>query len=371
MKDSKTLQEEQGWDIIIGNPPYISKKKKEYPQYRWNTDLYLIFFEMGLKITKPNGHLTFITPRFWLTNENCENMRCFFLDEINLISLTEANPFAQTTENVITFLQNCESKQTTFSHYKENNKAFNLINEINKSIFKNNARNEIVFSLNEDLLKIFNRISAKTIPLKEITISKRGAEYGKKFIKTFTEGRKILVGYDVSAYSIQWDNLFVDEKLKDIQRLSAFFESEKIIYLRRVDKRLSASISSEKFAFTKNIYGINVVDSRYSHKFILALLNSKLLNFYYLKKFGTKKEQYFPEIQTYLYEQLPIPKITDSNQHLAEKMTCLVEEILESKAKDSKADTTHLQSQIDSFVYALYELDSKEIAIIESLKESK
>ena len=139
-----------------------------------------------------------------------------------------------------------------------------------------------------------------------------------------------------------------------------------MIYLRRVDKRLSASMTGESYAFTKNIYGIKITNAKYNPKFILALLNSKLLNFYYLKKFTTKKEELFPEIQTYLYEQLPIPKLNAKNKKIADKIANLVDKILELKAKDLQSDTTALESQIDKLVYQLYELDSSEIKIIES-----
>ncbi|ETD25179.1 hypothetical protein [Helicobacter macacae] len=74
----------------------------------------------------------------------------------------------------------------------------------------------------------------------------------------------------------------------------------------------------------------------------------------------------FPEIQTYLYEQLPIPKLNTKNQKIADKIVNLVDKILELKAKDSQSDTTTLESQIDKLVYQLYDLDSNEIKIIES-----
>ena len=94
-----------------------------------------MFFEMGFKITKHNCYLNFITPRFWLVNINCEKMRKYFLNSINLISLSETNPFEQaTTENVIYEFQICNPKQNTIKHYKENKQIFNFINKIDKKI---------------------------------------------------------------------------------------------------------------------------------------------------------------------------------------------------------------------------------------------
>ena len=204
-----------------------------------------------------------------------------------------------------------------------------------------------------------------TIQLKSIIETKRGAEYGKNFIKTFNSGIKILLGYDMQAYTIKWNNSFVDTNLKDISRLLDFFKTKNLIYLRRVDKRLSASISNETFAFTKNIYGIKITDVKYNYKLILALLNSNLLNFYYLNKFTTKKEDVFPEIQTYLYEQLPIPEINSKNKEIADKIINNVDEILKIKNKNSNSDISIIEREIDILVYELYNLEDKEIEAIE------
>ncbi len=353
-----------GFDLIIGNPPYVVKKKQEYPKYKWNGDLYTMFFEMGFKIAKPNYYVNFITPRFWLVNESLESMRKYFLEKVNLLSLSESNPFTRAkTENVIAEIQICTPNQDTIKHYKETNEIFNFIDNVEKDIFSQNAKSEIVFNVDRNLIALFDKICKNKIQLKSIMQTKRGAEYGKNFVRDFNKGMKILLGGEVKAYSVEWNQTFIDSKLKDIQRLFDFFKAKDLIYLRRVDKRLSASMTSESYAFTKNIYGIKITNAKYNPKFILALLNSKLLNFYYLKRFTTKKEELFPEIQTYLYEQLPIPKLNAKNKKIADKIVNLVDKVLESK-KQGK-DSTTLESQIDDLVYKLYNLNSNEIHIIQ------
>ena len=147
-------------------------------------------------------------------------------------------------------------------------------------------------------------------------------------------------------------------------------------------------------------------------KFLLALLNSKALTFYY-KNFcggcilGNTAYQY----NKHALERLPIPQITESNQPLANEIIKCVDKILEIKAyhterelvsqnietelvilsdseksknteskKDfspfskaqndkveyTKNDTSKLESKIDSLVYKLYNLSDDEIATIES-----
>nr|WP_240639901.1 hypothetical protein [Helicobacter pylori] len=62
---------------------------------------------------------------------------------------------------------------------------------------------------------------------------------------------------------------------------------------------------------------------------------------------------------------IPLIKITKSNQPTADKITALVDKILQSKAKDPKANTQRLEKEIDALVYQLYHLTDEEIKIIE------
>lgn len=51
---------------------------------------------------------------------------------------------------------------------------------------------------------------------------------------------------------------------------------------------------------------------------------------------------------------------------MTDKIVHLVDKILQAKAQDSSVNTSEIESKIDKLVYALYALDSSEIAIVES-----
>jgi hypothetical protein len=87
--------------------------------------------------------------------------------------------------------------------------------------------------------------------------------------------------------------------------------------------------------------------------FVLGWLNSKAMDFYYKKRFSMKKEEAFPEIQTYLYELLPLPNVTEKQ---SKQMIDLVREALAGKEVDSL---------IDILVYLLYKLTYDEVRIID------
>ena len=95
-------------DIIVGNPPYVrhenipDDKKIAYRQlfrtFTHRSDLYIAFFEKGLKQLKANGKLSFITSNRWLKNQYGKNLRdlisnIYSLEEV--IDLEKTNPFEE------------------------------------------------------------------------------------------------------------------------------------------------------------------------------------------------------------------------------------------------------------------------------------
>ena len=310
-----------GFDVVIGNPPYVVVNNTDmYNSYEWNNDLYLLFYEKILKtsILKDNGEFSFITPRFFAVNKNCFSFRDFILNDkkYSLRKLVETSPFKDAeTECLISFFSKEVSSSDKILVYEDLNSTIIHSNVISKKYCNNNEYKEILTFLKPHTILLLDKIKSNSIPLDEITTSKRGMEIGKRNFES--EGVRTLVGYDLDTFSILFDNNFISKSNNQYKRLEKFFDN-KLIYLRRVSKDLKASISDEKFAFNKNIYGISVDENIISSEFVLALLNSKLLNFYYKNKFSTKKNDVFPEIQTYLFKQLPIKINTEFNSKLSD-----------------------------------------------------
>ncbi len=142
------------------------------------------------------------------------------------------------------------------------------------------------------------------------------------------------------------------------------FEKEKIVYPETSQGAYfiyeNSQIFLEKTAFT-------IVSDAYNLKLLTALLNSKLITFYF-KNFcggcilGKSGYQY----NKHALEKIPIPQITEKNQELARKITDGAEQILTLKEKDPKANTQKLEKEIDALVYQLYNLTDEEIKIIEN-----
>ncbi|OPG65535.1 restriction endonuclease [Helicobacter pylori] len=102
-------------------------------------------------------------------------------------------------------------------------------------------------------------------------------------------------------------------------------------------------------------------------RYLLGMLHSKLITFAFKTFYagGGLGESGYRYKKAFI-ERLPIPKITTKNQELARKITDYAEQILQTKAKDPKANTQGLEKEIDALVYQLYHLTDEEIKIIEN-----
>lgn len=86
-----------GFDIVIGNPPYIPFGKMEnniykglsYDTYAGSGDIYLIFYELGLKLSNNNGILCYITSNKWLRAEYGKKLRNSFIQNSNPLILID------------------------------------------------------------------------------------------------------------------------------------------------------------------------------------------------------------------------------------------------------------------------------------------
>ena len=102
--------EKGGFDIVIGNPPYIQLQKMgkdadtlkdaNFTTFERTGDIYMLFFEQGYKYLKPKGNLVFITGSAWLRSNYGKSLRNFFLENTNgkiLIDLSDAEVFESAT----------------------------------------------------------------------------------------------------------------------------------------------------------------------------------------------------------------------------------------------------------------------------------
>jgi hypothetical protein len=108
-----------------------------------------------------------------------------------------------------------------------------------------------------------------------------------------------------------------------------------------------------------NLHIVNAKDNSYSLKYILAIINSKLMNFYY-ETLNPEKGEALAEVKKQNVEKLLIKIADNKAQSVFIKN---VDKILSLKSEGK--DTTALEQQIDNLVYKLYELTYQEVKIID------
>ena len=141
-----------GFDIVIGNPPYVQLQKdggklaKQYEKLKYNTfertgDIYSLFYEKGMQLLNEKGVLCYITSNKWMRANYGASTRQFFAEKtIPILLIDFANIQVFETATVDTNILILQNRPKTSKHQVKELFAVRLNNE---------------FSLNEHILKDF------------------------------------------------------------------------------------------------------------------------------------------------------------------------------------------------------------------------
>ncbi|HEY4755160.1 MAG TPA: TaqI-like C-terminal specificity domain-containing protein, partial [Ignavibacteriaceae bacterium] len=147
--------------------------------------------------------------------------------------------------------------------------------------------------------------------------------------------------------------------------------AEHKVLIRQIGVQPTATLITAPIAVTGNIFTIMTRDLK-SEKYVLGLINSKAVYFYWKTMFTDFKNS-FPQVTIFSLGQIPIP---NSKNNFDSKLEILVDQILEAKKQLHQAkkegDKNYLQrkcerldKEIDRLVYQLYGLTEEEIRIVE------
>ena len=239
---------EDGFDIVIGNPPYIQlikdggKLAKMYENQGYKTfvrtgDIYSLFYEKGYQILKPKGILAYITSNKWMRAKYGEATRKFFAEKTNplqLIDFAGIKVFESATvdTNILIFAKenNTFSTRACVMKDKELKKMSDYIKYHSIRCRFDNSESWVILSEIEQRIKA--KIEAVGTPLKDWDINiYRGilTGYNEAFIidktkrdeilancKTEEERQKtaeiirpILRGRDIKRYSYEFADFYI------------------------------------------------------------------------------------------------------------------------------------------------------------------
>jgi len=396
-----------GFDIVIGNPPYIFSRenlttedkanyKKFYTLTQFKINLYILFIERSFNLINKTGNLAFIIPNNWLTLSTTSDLRYFILTKTRNINIVlnyekvfETSSvdtciliFDKIGEPIIKSYEWTENGVKVASNQSVNcflkNKNF-IISNITSESDNSSKLCEKINSQSESLsvfAEVKNGVQAYTVgegtPIQTEFMKNNRVYHGN--LKKDDTWVKYLDGVDVGRYTLGWSKQFIKYgKNLSRPRKHSLFKGERIL-VRQIPSSPPYCLNScyivEHAINDNNSMIIKVSNKKLNLKYILGLLNSKLISFWFVYTFGKLQRKIFPQFKVKELRIFPLKEILAESQL---PFITLVDEILnitkgegyfENSTKQSKVK--ELEAQIDQMVYKLYDLTPEEIAIIEN-----
>ena len=460
----RVFKENNGFDIVIGNPPYVGEKgNKEIFRpisktnfgnkfYNAKMDLYYYFFHKSIDISKQNGIISFITTNYYVTATGGKKLRSDIKERtaiLKLINFNELKIFesALGQHNLITILQkgNKEKEAMTSVCYKKgfakskdliNICNFKSINDVEQyklnqnQIFDGDKQNYIRIEGNNksenSSNQILSKMTNKSILLGAISNVNQGARTGadkvtnhhiKKYDLNVNKGEGIFVVNDKlnlesdiikpwfknsdiykymtksepSNFVIYTKNNIEIEKYPNIlnhlskyksilegrwskypwwcldrPRKQEIFESSKIVCPQRSYLNTFAYNDIPWYS-SADVYYITKKNENFNLKYILSILNSKLC--YFWLYFRGKRKGEMLELYQKPLSEIPIKRVSKEEQlKIANKTDVLIEHLKANNFKENlqvDKESSRLKKELDYMIYNLYDLNDKEIEIVE------
>ena len=442
-----------GFDVVIGNPPYVRQEslkdiksilEEKYATYIGTADLYCYFYELGIRLLKTGGVLGYITSNKWLRINYGKNIRKmlnkYYIIEIEDHGKVKVFVDAGVETNIIVVKKiNRQNPQVKIVLTEENNKTF----ETNQSNFSEDG----YLFLDNRLLKVKDKVDTIGKPLGEWNVEiNRGVLTGlndafiidkekyNELVKKDRKNKEILVpvlrGRDISRYDISYSDLYLinthngyknthNESIRaidieDYPILKEYLNEFEPNLSKRLDKGFTPynlrnctyleEFKKEKIVYgkiSKNVnfsyddFGYSMLDTSFfitgeKLKYLMAILNSKLIDFSYLNFYAGKMLAGGTEFRKIYMLLIPIIAPTQEQE---EYLTNLADKMLESKEKLSKLnkllelavndknyemqlelkekveelneEILDIDYAIDSYVYDMYGITAEERALIE------
>ncbi len=341
------------FDYIVTNPPWGTEKGQLHTsEVIQSKEKASLFFTESFRFLKKNGILHFLLPsslmkirvhadfrRFVLHETRLECLKCYrerfkgvFTDFVSL-KVSRKPVFGE--QSYVVYGLNNEVSRKTFAPADDDYCAIPMLSDREEAILNKAER------LRHDDLS-HSQWALGIITGNNARVLKDRPGKGLEPIHT---------GKDIGKYSLKPASRYIKYNRADFQQCAKdefYRANEKLVY-KFVSSRLCFAYDDKQRLFLNSANILIPQVEGMSTKTVLAFLNSALFNFLYVKRFGDLK------ILKGNLMALPFPKITPEED---EKLSALVDRALHG---DQEA-----QTEIDAFIFSLFELDTEEINLIKT-----
>lgn len=400
-----------GFDIVIGNPPYGISLPKElknfFETFVWRGESYIVFVEKGIQLLNNGGQLSYIVPNTYLNLSFTNELRKYLLKNTipREIAVLPAKVFDYATvDTTLLFAEKKHGSKTyhetevKIKQFEKRAAGIDMSNHVCQSsvstakwyehgtfnVTANTAEAELIMRLARDYRTIAD-IAEMFYGIKVYQVGKGkppqtvAIRNNKPFTAKTKKDDAFLPFYDgkhIDRYSLAWkeNNWLKYGPWLAEPRNPSKFEGEKILIRKIIGQTLIATYIPETSYCNTLLYVLKIKPQvTMNYKYILGILNSHFIGWYFRKKFQIAAEDTFPQIMIGDILQIPIPTPSSTEQ---KPVLHLVNQILAAKKQHTSqspldrgeypnADTSALEKQIDEMVYKLYGLTPKEIEIVE------
>jgi hypothetical protein len=401
-----------GFDAVIGNPPYgvpfnkVSQEylKSNYECFVWRGESYLIFIEKALSLLCRNGLFGYIIPDTYLNLTFTYPLRKMLLNFTRLseIVLLPSKVFSDAAvDTTLLFYQKIEDSSDytiNIKLFQKNSKITSLSEpyrsyNIRSALWKKEGSFLVTSSPDEiNLISKMESSRKKISDYAEIFYGIKTYQVGKgnppqteniRDTKPFTSNKKLskefspfFEGKHIGRYSLLWNNNnwvkygpWVAEPRKPEK-----YQGEKILIRKIVGRTLIATFYPDTSYCNTLLYVLKLHNYiQYFYSYLLGILNSRLIGWYYRHKYQISDSDTFPQIMIKDILSFPLPAATDKVEKewssLVETMLDLHKKLAAAKTPNEKTvlqrQITATDAQIDRLVYELYGLTAEEIKLVE------
>jgi len=408
-KDFPEIMKSGGFDTVIGNPPYgasIGNAEAQYLNEKFKAtnkdlDTYSLFMEQAVHLCKSHGKISMIVPTGWYSGAKFRKLRRFIActtDPQFFVNLPYDvfGAWVDTTVFVLAKLPRpgiwprrnpCKVILRTFPKRHRIKSATEFTpQELRSADFSKwftDGEDEFLTYADSGSTLLIRKIQRNSRPLQEFADVQRGVTpFNLTSSRTHATSRPAFNG-TVRRYSIEKDSdLYIrfDDTLAE-PKPERYFEGPRLLLRELISRqfRLQAAKATESFVTNKSMQSVLRLPTAPDLSYLLGLINSRLMSWYFLHRSNIAQRDDFPKIVLKETRSLPIRSIdfsdpTDKGCHdlmvkLVEQMLTLHRQLAAAKTPDEKTRIQHqidtTDQQIDHLVYELYGLTEKEIQIIE------